>query len=227
MSSQVQNLALVGASGNLGKPVLDALLGVNSNINITVITRQESTVTFPSAVTVKKGDYTSSAFLSSALQGIDILVLILGISALGDEQDRLIEAAAKAGVKYVLPTEFGSDTADERMLRAVPLLQHKKAVQARIADLGMKCISVITNPWFDFVCASVLIMWYLADRSIRACGLVSTVSTWLDGKLRFIRIVLASTQGRLRAMPQASRSCCFCRKIALPSTPMAMCTWAP
>ena len=108
MSSPLKNIAIVGASGTLGTPVLSALLASNIH-NITVVARRESTATFPSSVTVKKGDYNSASFLYSAFSGQNVLILILPIRAL-DGQTRLIAAASKAGVKYVLPTEYGSDT---------------------------------------------------------------------------------------------------------------------
>jgi len=151
MSSHLKNIAIIGASGTLGAPTLAALIKQNKH-NITIITRQDSSATFPESDSVKvhKGDYASDQFLLSALKGQDVLVLILGIPALGDEQKRLIDVAAKAGVKYVLPTEFGSDTGHAKLLEAVPLMNGKKDVQERIKALGMKFVAVITNPWINY-----------------------------------------------------------------------------
>ena|ERR1700761_6329432 len=152
MSTHLKNIAIIGASGTLGAPTLAALIKQNKH-NITIITRQESSATFPesSSVKVHTGDYASDEFLLSALKGQDVLILILAVPALGDEQKRLVDVAAKAGVKYVLPTEFGSDTGNAKLLEAVPVLNGKKDVQERIKALGMKFVAVITNPWISYV----------------------------------------------------------------------------
>jgi hypothetical protein len=52
-----------------------------------------------------KGDYTPE-FFRNALKGQDALVLAIGSSALGAQED-LITAAAEVGVKRIIPSEFG------------------------------------------------------------------------------------------------------------------------
>src|ERR1700761_4164811 len=151
MSTHLKNIAIIGASGTLGGPTLAALIKQNKH-NITLVTRQDSSAAFTESdsVKVRKGDYTSDQFLLSAFKGQDALILIVAVPAL-DEQQRLVDVAAKAGVKYVIPTEFGSDTGSAKMLEAVPLLNKKKEIQEKIEALGMKFIAVITNPWISFV----------------------------------------------------------------------------
>lgn len=139
---------MVGATGNIGKPTLSELqkTGIHT---ITAVTRNESNATFPESVSVKKGDYTDESFLVSSLKDQDVLILQVGHSAY-EQQVPLIQAAAKAGVKYVLPTEFGSDI-ESAMTTAFPMLiGAKKKYRDLIESLGMSWIAVVNNPWFDW-----------------------------------------------------------------------------
>lgn len=92
------------AGGNLGPFIVRSLL--LSNFAVTIIARPTSTSTFPPSVRTLKGEYTPE-FLVSAFKGIDAVVLTVGGAALG-EQKGMVDAAAKAGVRRIVPSEFGS-----------------------------------------------------------------------------------------------------------------------
>lgn len=145
----LKNIAIVGGSGNLGAPTVQHLLASN-RFTITAISRAESTATFPPGVNIVKGDYQSPNFLKSALAGQDALVLIFGFSSM-DQQFIFLEAAAAAGVEWVFPTEFGSDTAHAGLNAAVPLFQLKETVRQKAAALGLTWIGLVINAWFGFV----------------------------------------------------------------------------
>ncbi|KAK7420601.1 hypothetical protein QQZ08_010361 [Neonectria magnoliae] len=149
MSPQGRKIAIVGGSGMLGSITLSALLAKNIH-TITAITRSDSTGTFPDACIVKKGKYDDEDFLISALQGQDILLMQLGRFAM-DVQASLIRAAAKAGVEYVLPTEFGSDPEAPQMVKEQKILWGKAERRKLVEDLGVSSwIAVANNPWFDW-----------------------------------------------------------------------------
>ena len=149
MTEYLKNVALVGASGNLGSKVLPALIQQGQH-NITVISRVESNATFPEGVLVKKGTYDDNGFLESSFAGQDIVIFMLGFAAMKDE-DNMIHAAAKAGVKYVIPSEFGSPSEDPAFVEAVPMLAGNLARHDLIRSLGLKYIVVSTNAWLDYV----------------------------------------------------------------------------
>lgn len=155
MVSKIKNVALVGASGNLGSLVLKSLLEAERFL-ITIVTRSDSTSKFPNdpSITIKQGSYESPEFLKSAFAGIDALVLTLHWSAVPETEIKLIEAAASVGVKWIFPTEFGSDLGNEDMLNAVPIHASKTAPRVRVEELGSNWVGVVTNPWFDFVSLS-------------------------------------------------------------------------
>jgi len=149
MASEIKNVLLIGASGNLGPSVLREFL--NSPFNISVLSRQESTATFPSDVKVIKADYSSSSSLTAALQGQDAVISIVGGVALGDQQ-KFIDAAIAAGVKRFLPSEFGSNTPDPRVNAIVPIFAAKTGAvdYLKSKENEITWSSLITGPFFDW-----------------------------------------------------------------------------
>jgi NmrA-like family len=125
------------------------------------VTRHSSSTEFPSdpAITVKSANYDSNESLVSALEGNEALILMLNFQALGQPQLQLIDAAAEAGVKWILPTEFGSDNANQTQVNLVPINAMKGEPRQHIEKAakthpGLSWIGVVTNPWFDYVCNS-------------------------------------------------------------------------
>ena len=91
----IKNVALVGASGNLGPSILNVLLASNL-FSITVLTRPTSKHQFPSNVTVLPVDYSSHASLTTALTGQDAVIALFGAES-ADLQLPLLDAAIAAG----------------------------------------------------------------------------------------------------------------------------------
>ena len=78
--STYKNVLLIGAGGNLGKPILSALRA-DSNFHVTVLSRAESTATFPSDVNVIKADYSNKEALIKACTGQDVVISVVGVAA--------------------------------------------------------------------------------------------------------------------------------------------------
>ncbi|KAK5706992.1 hypothetical protein LTR17_021079 [Elasticomyces elasticus] len=158
-SNQIKNIAIVGASGQVGSSVLKHLLESPKGFNITVITRTDSQATFPSSVTVKKGTYDDTKFMEDAFKGQDAAIFALHYSAQA-AQDSMLDAAAKAGVKWLIPNEYAGDGMNEAMMKAAPAFAPKLQSRKHIEELsktyeGVKWIGVTTNPFFEsFLVAS-------------------------------------------------------------------------
>ncbi|KAK4141337.1 uncharacterized protein C8A04DRAFT_31087 [Dichotomopilus funicola] len=107
----IKTVAVLGATGNLGPALVQALH--DANFTVTAITRANSSnptpSTFPSDVTVKSVDYTSPEALRAAFTGQDAVVSAVATPALGI-QIAAIDAAVAAGVKRFIPSEYGVDT---------------------------------------------------------------------------------------------------------------------
>ncbi|KAH8803449.1 hypothetical protein F5884DRAFT_507877 [Xylogone sp. PMI_703] len=157
MSSQyLTKIAVVGAGGQLGKPTLQHLLAAK-RFNLTLVTRNNSDTKFPSdpSITVKQADYGSQESLIAAFKGNEALVLILNFAALDQTQKDLIKAASEAGVKFILPTEYGADNAVAKLSSMVPINAMKAGPRDLVEELAktnprLTWIGLVTNPWFDY-----------------------------------------------------------------------------
>ncbi|KAI1627161.1 hypothetical protein EDD37DRAFT_621543 [Exophiala viscosa] len=121
-------VALAGATGNLGVPVLEALLG--AGLSVTVLSRvggNSSKLKQRSNLTIKYVDFNSTQSLASALQGIEVVVSCLATLAIGS-QNPLIDASVAAGVKRFIPAEFGMDSLNPLCVH-LPVCAPKAATQ--------------------------------------------------------------------------------------------------
>ena len=97
----------------------------NGKHTITALTRSDSQSTLPEGIIVKKINYDDQPTLVEALKGQDALIITLGGQASHDIDKALIRAAGEAGVKWILPNEWGPDNTDEAVTRDVFVLQGK------------------------------------------------------------------------------------------------------
>ncbi|GAP91038.1 putative oxidoreductase - protein [Rosellinia necatrix] len=146
----IQNVALAGATGNLGRPILEQLL--KTEFQVTVLTRLGGKHSFPESVIVKEVDYESVESLTAAFQGQDAVVSAVAFAGVAG-QINILNAAVKAGVKRLIPSEFGSDTLNPQTA-ALPVFADKVAMDKTIAKEAEKgtitYTSIITGPFFDW-----------------------------------------------------------------------------
>jgi hypothetical protein len=108
-----------------------------------------------SDVHILRSDYTVTS-LTSILSSshIDAVVSNLNGSALGAPQMTLIDAAKAAGVKRFLPSEFGSDTTNPKVLEWVEFLKGKKQIVDHLKTKegdGFAWTSLIAGLFLDWV----------------------------------------------------------------------------
>lgn len=140
------------AGGNLGPAIVDAL--VSSGFDVTVISRSESSSTFPPSVRVENVDYNSEAELANAVKGQDAIVSTIATPALPVQQ-KIIDAAVKAGVKRFIPSEFGINTTKidggvAKILTGKIQVQ-EQLKKAATENKGFSWTGVSTNLFFDWV----------------------------------------------------------------------------
>ncbi|KAI0198166.1 NAD(P)-binding protein [Astrocystis sublimbata] len=149
--SILKKVAIVGASGNLGPNVLQQV--VKAGFEVTVLTRKSGSHAYPASVKEAEVDYDSMDSLVAALKGQDAVVSTIASAALS-RQLLLVEAAAKAGVKRFLPSEFGSDTTNAKSAQ-LPSYGDKVTVQKALKEQaaqsgGMTYTLVMNGPFFDW-----------------------------------------------------------------------------
>ncbi|PHH69094.1 hypothetical protein CDD82_87 [Ophiocordyceps australis] len=151
MSAPLKNVAITGASGNLGSVIL-AKLAASPNLDVRVVRRTDSSSTFPPGTHVVDADFDSVDSLAAALQGQDALVAPLNSMAVG-LQNNLVEACIRAGVQRFIPSEFGSDldNPNARALPAfVPKVQFQDFIQQRAKTTTLTYTFVANGPFLDY-----------------------------------------------------------------------------
>ena len=112
----MSNILITGATGGLGRAVVENLLRTVSADQVSVLVRDPAKAADLQAqgVTIKQGDYTDYASLTQAFAGIDKLFLVSGNDVLNrvPQHTNVIKAAVQAGVKHLVYTSFQRKTED-------------------------------------------------------------------------------------------------------------------
>lgn len=112
----MSNILVTGATGGLGKAVVENLLKTVGPATISVLVRDPAKAADLQAqgVTVKPGDYNDYASLVAAFKGVDKLFLVSGndIPNRVPQHTNVLNAAKEAGVQHVVYTSFQRKTED-------------------------------------------------------------------------------------------------------------------
>lgn len=147
--SPIKNVALAGATGNLGPSILTALS--KSGFNVTVLTRDASKVTdLPAGAKAVTVDYSSPDSIKAAIAGADAVVSTLS-PHFEDAGKALADAAAAAGVQRYIPSEFGCDY---NYVGEIPIFQGKVRFRKHVEELakkhGLTYTYIVTNAFLDW-----------------------------------------------------------------------------
>jgi hypothetical protein len=152
-TNHIKNVAIIGGTGQVGSRILSSLLAAKC-FNVAAVSRSDSKSSFPNNVKVVKGDYESQTFFEQAFAGIEALIITLAVTAPKDLEKRIIDAAIKAGVSWIIPNGFVSDGAHPHMGGKITVNAHKAVLRKQIEQSGngkTKWISIVNGPWYDFV----------------------------------------------------------------------------
>jgi hypothetical protein len=146
-------LTYIQGTGSVGSSILKALIAGGKH-SITVLTRNSSNETFPSDVKVAKVDYSSDANIQKTLTGIKFLVITLPATAPPDLHSRIVNAAAAAGVKYIMPNYYGYALSERTAnIPADPLLNSFERfindVRA-VSSQGVKFVALVCGFWYEW-----------------------------------------------------------------------------
>lgn len=113
----------------------EALLKTGKH-TVTAISRVDSQTKLPEGVISKMVDYDNLETLVEALRGKDALVITLSGRTPKETELQLIKAAGEAGVAWILPNEWGPDTANEAIVRDMFAFQPKGVQSPWIHSFG-------------------------------------------------------------------------------------------
>lgn len=136
-------VALAGATGNLGIPILKALL--EADFSVTVLSRKggnSSTLAPHPNLAIKEVNFDSVESLASAINGAEVVISCLATMAIGS-QNPLIDASVTAGVKRFIPAEFGMDSANQ-LCAQLPVCAPKVDTQKYLQEKSK------SNPGFTY-----------------------------------------------------------------------------
>lgn len=140
----------IQATGQIGKVFTEHLLKSEKQ-TVTALTCSGSEITLPNGVKYAPIDYNDEATLIAVLKGQDFLVITLSLSAPPDTHSKLVRAAAKAGVPYIMPNAYGTDFyGNPNLLDDIPALKFILANVKEIEEQGASWIGLTPNFWYEY-----------------------------------------------------------------------------
>lgn len=138
------------AGGQVGKHIVEHLLKTGKH-KVTALTRPESTNTIVPGIEVKKVNYDDKASLTDALRGQDFFIITMSVTAPKDQQTRLIDAAADAGVPWVMPNEYGSEYENESIAKDTMIGEGIQAIRKYIDEVGKSSwVGLACSFWYEY-----------------------------------------------------------------------------
>lgn len=139
-------IAITGATGQLGQHVIESLLKTVPASQIVAIVRNPAKATALSqqGITVRQADYSDEAAFSTALQGIDKLLLISSseVGQRAPQHRNVINAAKAAHVKFIAYTSLlHADTSP------LGLADEHVATEKMLAESGI-AYALLRNGWY-------------------------------------------------------------------------------
>jgi len=159
----VEKVAIVGATGNIGSSFTQALLKTGKH-TVTALVRPESKGKVPEGVKVVRSDFNNESSLVEALKGQEVLIITLSTMAPLEVHDRLVVAAKKAGVRYVVPNLYGypidrsnsqngesnGNSYDQVFLDRYPYVQKFLDKVTEIESDGLRWFVLATGFWYEW-----------------------------------------------------------------------------
>lgn len=99
-------------------------------------------------------DYSSDANIKEALTGIEFLIITLPVTAPPDLHSRIVNAAASAGVKYIMPNYYGYALSERTAhIPSDPMLAGFEGfinnVRA-VSSQGVKFVALVCGFWYEW-----------------------------------------------------------------------------
>ena len=158
MAAPLQKILIAGATGSVGAPILTALLS-EPTFQVTILTRASSSATFPPNIPITTvSDAYTLPELTAAFKGHDAVVSAIstGPATKDDLAFRIVDAALAAGVRRLIPSEFGANNLDPRATALVPVYERKgQMLRYLIEKAGqsggrLAWTSIACGSWLDW-----------------------------------------------------------------------------
>jgi len=148
-TNRIERVAIVGASGRVGGYIARALLETGRH-TVTALSRAGSNSETPKGAHKVEVSYDDEDALVAALKGQDFLVITLPGRAAPGTHSKLVQAAAKAGIRYVMPNWYGGDAANTRLHNDTGLGPVNAGNVAEIQSKGMRSVLLANGFWYEW-----------------------------------------------------------------------------
>ncbi|KAL0929996.1 uncharacterized protein CTRU02_214816 [Colletotrichum truncatum] len=145
----IERVAIVGAGGTIGSHITAALLRTGKH-TVKALTRKGSNNKLPEGVLAAPIDYNDQASIVAALKDQQFFIITMAPTAPRDTHSKLVQAAAKAGVPYVMPNGYAGDIEHTKFGEDTLLGPIAKANRDEIERLGMQWVNVSCGFWYDY-----------------------------------------------------------------------------
>lgn len=134
----------------MGKNFAEELLKTGKH-TVTAVTRAGSKADLPQGVQVTEVDYNDDgSSLVSALRGQQFLVITLSVRAPEDTHTKVVNAAAKAGVPYIMPNAYGADIQNKQLAEDNLIGKQYLANCAQVEKAGASYIAMVCGFWYQW-----------------------------------------------------------------------------
>jgi hypothetical protein len=117
---------------------------------VTGIVRKGSKGSLPDGVKRIEADYDSEQSMIAALSDQQFLVITLSTNAPDDMHNKIVQAAAKAGVRYIMPNSFSNDIRDEALVREDLYSAGSVAKCNEIEAAGSSYVAMVCGFWYQW-----------------------------------------------------------------------------
>ncbi|EFX04915.1 isoflavone reductase family protein [Grosmannia clavigera kw1407] len=145
----IERVAIVGAGGTVGSHITAALLKTGKH-TVKALIRKDSKNKLPEGVLAAPIDYDDQASIVAALKDQQFFIVSVSPTAPRDTHSKLVQAAAKAGVPYIMPNGYAGDVDNVKFGEDTLLGPVAKAQRDEIEGLGMHWINVCCGFWYDY-----------------------------------------------------------------------------
>lgn len=141
---------VLGATGNLGIPVVKALSTHPARFNVTAVTRNKPKASLSTSVQVIESDLSTNS-TRSIFEGQDAIVSCLATASLA-QQKSLVDIALESGVRRFIPSEYDLDSMYPDAKVYFPVIRQKieNVEYIRKFEDQMSWTTLITGSFFDF-----------------------------------------------------------------------------
>ena len=117
---------------------------------VTALTRADSKSTIAAGVKTVQVNYDDEKSLVSALQGQQFLIITLVNTAPPDTHSKIVQAAVKAGVPYIMPNVYGGDIENEALVAEDLYSGNALKKCEEIQSLGSAYIAMACGYWYEW-----------------------------------------------------------------------------